>query len=78
MIFPPFLSITLFFVMLLLLEAGADLRPVPDWSRTPRSKRRPFGLSRLAQILDIEYPSRGFIHLTSYDSYFITLRDSMK
>jgi hypothetical protein len=70
--------IPLFFVMLLLLEAGTDLRPVPDWSRTPRSKRRLFGLSRSVQILDIDYPGRGFIHLNSYDSYSIVLRDSMK
>jgi hypothetical protein len=29
-------------------------------------------------ILDIEYPSHGLIRLTSYDSYFVALRDSIK
>jgi len=32
----------------------------------------------IGAILDIEYPSRGLIRLTSYDSYFVALRDSMK
>ena len=32
----------------------------------------------IGAILDIEYPSHGLIRLTSYDNYFIALRDSMK
>jgi hypothetical protein len=32
----------------------------------------------IGAILDIEYPSRGLIRLTSYDSYFVALRTSMK
>ena len=32
----------------------------------------------IGAIFDIEYPHHGLIRLTSYDSYFIALRDSMK
>ena len=32
----------------------------------------------IGAILDIEYPHHGLIRLTSYDRYFVTLRDSMK
>jgi len=32
----------------------------------------------IGAIFDVEYPSRGLIRLTSHDSYFIALRDSMK
>ena len=32
----------------------------------------------IGAILDIEYPTQGLIRLTSYDNYFIALRDSMK
>lgn len=32
----------------------------------------------IGAILDIEYPSKGFIRLTDYDTYFIALRESMK
>jgi hypothetical protein len=30
----------------------------------------------IGTILDIEYPHHGLIRLTSYDSYFVALRDS--
>jgi hypothetical protein len=32
----------------------------------------------IGAILDIEYPSHGLIRLTSYDNYFVALRDSIK
>ena len=32
----------------------------------------------IGAIFDIEYPHHGLIRLTSYDSYFVALRDSMK
>ena len=32
----------------------------------------------IGAIFDIEYPHQGLIRLTSYDSYFVALRDSMK
>ena len=32
----------------------------------------------IGAIVDIEYPSRGLILLTSYDNCFIALRDSIK
>ena len=32
----------------------------------------------IGAILDIEYPHHGLIRLTSYDNYFVALRDSMK
>jgi hypothetical protein len=32
----------------------------------------------IGTILDIEYPHHGLIRLTSYDSYFVALRDSMR
>jgi hypothetical protein len=32
----------------------------------------------IGAILDIEYPSLGLIRLTSYDRYFVALRDSMQ
>ena len=38
MIFSPLIAIPLFFVMLLLLEAGRRFKAQPGWSQAPQSK----------------------------------------